>query len=173
MRGSDETNLPAKQPPSGEDARLQASDEHESGSPRPQKASRQGAEAPDAGSLLSSTGAGSRPYAFPKSGRLLKRESFKRTYEKGRKLHTRYFTAFVLESADSRARLGLTVTRKIGKAHERNRCRRLLREAFRRLQWNASGVGADVVINAKRELVSAPYQEVEAEVINLLARIRR
>ena len=67
---------------------------------------------------------------FPKSDRLLKRDEFRRVYEQGRKLQGRYFTAFVLPSERERPRLGITTTRKIGNAVERNRARRLLREAL-------------------------------------------
>ncbi len=110
---------------------------------------------------------------FPKSDRLLKRDAFRRVYEKGQKVHGRLFTAFVLSSESDTLRIGLTVTRKTGKSVDRNRCRRVLREAFRRNRNLATGTGADLVINAKRELVTAPYAEVEAEVARLLSRIRR
>ena len=110
---------------------------------------------------------------FPKTDRLLKRDAFRRVYEKGQKVHGRLFTAFVLGSESDTLRIGLTVTRKTCKAVDRNRCRRVLREAFRRNRDLAAGTGADVVVNAKRELVTAPYAEVEAEVVRLLSRIRR
>ncbi len=110
---------------------------------------------------------------FPKSERLLKRGDFRRVYDTGQKVHGRLFTAFVLDSDTGALRIGLTVTRKVGASFERNRCRRLLREAFRRRHEVAVGVGADIVINAKRQLIGAPYAEVEAEMLKLLTRIRR
>jgi ribonuclease P protein component len=100
---------------------------------------------------------------------LLDRRSFKRVYELGQKASSRLFVAFFLKSELGRDRIGLTVTRKVGKAHDRNRCRRLLREAFRRNKRATSGV--DLVINAKRELITASYSEVEAEVLRLLERL--
>lgn len=88
-------------------------------------------------------------------------------------MHGRLFTAFVLDAGTGSLRIGLTVTRKVGKSHERNRCRRLLREAFRRTRSEANDAALDVVINAKRELIGATYAEVEAEMVKLLTRIRR
>lgn len=110
---------------------------------------------------------------FPKSNRLLSRDEFRKVYEHGQKIHGRFFIAFVLVSGAGSLRIGLTVTRKIGKSVERNRCRRLLREAFRRRRHKATEVGVDIVLNAKRELVSATFADVEAEVNRLLARIQR
>jgi ribonuclease P protein component len=110
---------------------------------------------------------------FPKTDRILKRGEFRRAYGGGRKVHGRLFTAFVLDGEPGSLRIGLTVTRKVGPSHVRNRCRRLLREAFRRHRDEANDVGVDVVINARREMVGASYAEVEAEMVRLLTRIRR
>lgn len=109
---------------------------------------------------------------FEKSDRILKRPHFRQIYNSGRKFHTPLFTAFVLATDQANVRIGFTVTRKVGSSVERNRCRRLLREAVRRNKALGFGLGVDLVINAKRELVNAPYAGVEAEVKRLLSRIR-
>lgn len=108
---------------------------------------------------------------FPKSARLLKREQFRRVYQNGSKLHAKYFTAFVLPNAEGQPRLGITVTRKIGKASKRNRARRLVREVFRRNKWRIDR-GIDIVINVKGELLEASYQDLEGDFLNFLERIR-
>jgi ribonuclease P protein component len=106
---------------------------------------------------------------FPKSDRILKRDVFRRVYEEGRKIHCRYFTAFVLVSQEDRARIGITTTRKMGNSVERNRARRLVREAFRRNKWIVPN-GLDIVINAKRSLVEAAYSDFEVEFVSFLQR---
>lgn len=112
-------------------------------------------------------------HEFPKSDRVLKRGAFRQIYESGRKVHGRLLTMFVHDSGREGPRIGLTVTRKVGISVERNRCRRLLREAFRRNRDIVSDAGIDIVINAKREMVSATYTEVESELVRLLTRMRR
>jgi ribonuclease P protein component len=106
---------------------------------------------------------------FPKSDRILKRVEFRRVYEQGRRLHARYFTAFILPSQNERPRIGITATRKIGNAVERNRARRLLREAFRKNKWLVPA-GVDIVINVKRPLVEAAYGDLEGDFIAFLER---
>lgn len=174
MRGPDEKDIPAEQPQESEDSRVPRAHEHEGGPSRSQEAPRQGPQEADALALLTpEADPSSRDERFRKEDRLLSRASFKRVYEQGRKAHSRFFTAFYLPGESGRDRIGLTVTRKIGKAHDRNRCRRLLREAFRRNRRNPGGTGVDLVINAKRELISASYAEVEAEIVKLLERMPR
>lgn len=181
MRGSDEENVSTEQPPPSEDARVSRPHEQQGGPSRAQEASGQGPQAVDADPLLvpspeakpaePSQAVESR--GFPKASRILNRAGFRRVYETGRKVQTRYFTAFVLSTDQSSFRVGLTATRRVGKSHERNRCRRLLREAVRCNLVLPGGPGVDVVLNVKREMVAAAYADVEAELIKLLARIRR
>jgi ribonuclease P protein component len=109
------------------------------------------------------------PMKFLKTDRILKRDEFRRVYEQGRKLQGRYFTAFVMVSERERPRLGITTTRKIGNAVERNRARRLLREAFRKNKWLVPA-GVDIVINVKRPLVEAAYGDLEGDFVAFLAR---
>jgi ribonuclease P protein component len=106
---------------------------------------------------------------FPKTDRILKRDEFRRVYEQGRKLHAQFFTAFILPSLNERPRIGITTTRKIGNAVERNRARRLLREAFRKNKWLVPA-GVDIVINVKRPLVEAAYGDLEGDFIAFLER---
>jgi len=106
---------------------------------------------------------------FPKADRILKRDVFRRVYEQGRKTQFRYFTAFVLANLTEGTRIGITTTRKMGNSVERNRARRLVREAFRRNKWLVPQ-GVDIVINAKRSLVEAAYLDFESEFTTFLQR---
>jgi len=104
---------------------------------------------------------------FPKADRMLARDMFRRVYEDGRKVQCKYFTAFILANETERPRLGITATRKIGNSVERNRARRLVREAFRRNKWLAPN-GVDIVINVRRSLVGAGYRDLESEFVLFL-----
>ena len=100
---------------------------------------------------------------------MLDADVFRRVYEEGRKIQFRYFTAFVLSKQTGGSRIGITTTRKMGNSVERNRARRLVREAFRRNKWLVPH-GVDIVINARRSLVGAAYRDFESEFITFLQR---
>ncbi len=84
----------------------------------------------------------------------------------GRRLHTRHFGIILFPAPAGRPRLGLAVTKRLGKAVERNRVRRLLREFFRRHRDRLPP--EDMIIMAKKGAAALDYHQVEKELSRVL-----
>jgi len=90
----------------------------------------------------------------------------------GARLDGRLFLLLAAPNGRAFDRLGLAVSRRVGGAVERNRARRLLREAFRRLGL-AGAPGLDLVVVARAPLARHGQAEVDRELRERLLRIRR
>jgi ribonuclease P protein component len=82
-------------------------------------------------------------------GRLSRSAEFERVYRQGRSIANRHLVLYTFPNPSStRPRLGLSVSRKVGGAVQRNRVKRLLREAFAQAE-GALAPGQDVVVVAR------------------------
>ncbi|MBF0158190.1 MAG: ribonuclease P protein component [Magnetococcales bacterium] len=86
--------------------------------------------------------------SFPKSSRLLSSADYRLVLRHGRCRRGVLFALHVMENERPVNRLGITVSRKVGKAVQRNRIKRVVREFFR-LQCHRWSATADHVLIAR------------------------
>jgi ribonuclease P protein component len=94
-------------------------------------------------------------------------DEFESVYEKGSKRSSRSFVLFALPNGLGYYRFGLTTPRKLGKAHDRNRIRRRVREILRTVHTPTKD-GFDVVVNPRRSVQERDFQELRSELLSLL-----
>lgn len=97
---------------------------------------------------------------------LKKSRDFRRVLDGGVKIRRKTFTAYRLPNSLEETRVGLSVSRRLGKSVTRNRIKRRLREAVRRNE-EVLPRGEDIVIIARREAEKAPFGELEEDVRGL------
>jgi ribonuclease P protein component len=108
-----------------------------------------------------------KPFAFRPHEHLRRPADFKRVYDRRRSASDAYLIVYVCENQLPYLRLGLSVSRKFGGAVERNRLRRLYREAFR-LTRHEMPVGLDLVLIPRKP--AAPELEVLKQTLPRLVR---
>ena len=98
---------------------------------------------------------------------LKRNRDFSRLYNKGKSHVAPSVVVYVLKNRAHRVRLGITTSKKIGNAVERNRARRVIREAFRQLLPRIRP-GFDLVFVAIKKTTQVKSTEVAVAMENLL-----
>jgi ribonuclease P protein component len=163
-----EENLSTEQPTPREKARVQGQNGDQERSRGPEAPPSERPQAADRSALLR--------FDLPKETRLAKRAEFLRVYEQGERIEGRFMTVFLLPNGRNVQRVGVTATKKaIGKAHDRNRAKRLLRESFRlsKDELNKIPVKYDWVLNARRSLLRVKLEKPLEEFRQIASRMTK
>ncbi len=116
-----------------------------------------------------------------KGSRLRKHSEFQRAYAAARKRQSASMSWFLAAQAGDggaapASRVGLTAGKVLGKAHERNRIKRRMREALRR-NIDLLPQGFDLILHPRRAVLTMEFGKLEAEIVRILkeagAEVRR
>lgn len=111
-----------------------------------------------------------------RSARLRKHADYQRVYRASRRYSSASMSYFYRvreegEAAGTQARVGLTTGRVLGKAVERNRIRRRMREAVR-LHAQELPERVDVVLHPRRAVMEMEFTRLDSEVARIFASVR-
>ena len=108
---------------------------------------------------------------LPRSHRIQNRRDFLRAYEDGDKTFGRYVVVFAISNELGHPRLGVTVTKKLGKATARNRAKRWVKEVYRTARTSVVGdQPIDIVVNVKPVAREAAFSDFSSDLVRTLKR---
>ena len=106
--------------------------------------------------------------------RLRKHADYQRVYAASRKRQSASMSWFLAPQAETAApqtklapRVGLTAGKVLGKAHERNRIKRRMREVLRR-HPDLLPIGFDLILHPRRQVLTVEFAKLEAEIVRIL-----
>lgn len=99
---------------------------------------------------------------------------FKRLYYKGKAYTHPALVVYVVKNSAGICRIGITVSKKIGTAVDRNRCKRIIRAAYRSIEPQITG-SWDFILVARsktRFLKSTQVQEILTDLLQKAGAIK-
>ncbi|MDP4177874.1 MAG: ribonuclease P protein component [Bacillota bacterium] len=104
-----------------------------------------------------------------KENRLRKNEEFRNVYRRGKSLSNQLLVLYIYKNNKGINRIGISVSKKVGKSVIRSRVKRLISESYR-LNCNNLKQGFDLVFIARNSMNGKSYIETVEAVKNLLKR---
>ena len=103
--------------------------------------------------------------------RLRRRADYLRCYRTGRRRHGSLAILYFVPNQLGHPRLGITASRKVGKAVVRQRVKRRVREVYRRWTGRSSLPAVDLVVHLHPPAGTAEFSALRTELVALLAAV--
>lgn len=103
--------------------------------------------------------------------RLKKNSQFNFIYRKGERISSKHFSLYIVKSKYSNYKIGYAISKKVGKAWNRNLLRRRLREIVRLNNLPQSGF--NYVLQAKVGAGELDYHKIEDEILFIFKKGKR
>ena len=107
-------------------------------------------------------------FHLTKERKIRRTGEYRRIYDLGGKRAGKFLILFRLAAGEKDGRVGITVSRKVGGACERNRVKRRIREALMQ-ELEHSVLDGDVVFIAKSRIKQAEFMDIRGDIRKLLA----
>ncbi|GIW45282.1 MAG: hypothetical protein KatS3mg077_2564 [Candidatus Binatia bacterium] len=169
-RGNDETDIPTPQSQTQTDTRFSCADGNTRRPRRTQAPAGEGTQTSHGDDSAQATQPAPRVKAkrFPKDLRLRRREDFLRVQSQGKRRVRGGFVVLSLPREEpGPSRIGITASRKVGRAVVRNRVKRLVREFFRQYGDRITSP-TDIVVIVRPQAAQASYEEVKRDLASAL-----
>ncbi|MGL4738890.1 MAG: ribonuclease P protein component [Cellulosilyticaceae bacterium] len=99
---------------------------------------------------------------------LKKTPQFRNVYRRGKSVANRYLVLYKCKNNQEANRLGISVSKKVGKSVVRSRVTRLIRESYRLREDAIAHPGWDFVVVARTASNDASYEEISHALEKLL-----
>ena len=97
---------------------------------------------------------------FNNTDGIKKDSDFRKVYQRGKSLADRNLVIYTMKNKSDKSRIGISISKKVGKAHERNRIRRCIKEAYRLNIDDKVLGGYDLVFIARINAADKDYKEL-------------
>lgn len=106
-------------------------------------------------------------YSFPKESRIRTKKEFETVFDKGKRILGEGMVCYWLSDEQMGNKLGIVVSRKVGRSVKRNQIKRYIREFYRlnRPYFRKSGA---LVVVARVGLSEWSHQQIDEELTKLL-----
>ncbi|KXL54153.1 ribonuclease P protein component [Anaerotignum neopropionicum] len=98
---------------------------------------------------------------------LKKNFQFRYVYNRGRSIANRHLVMYVVKNGTQGNKLGISVSKKVGKSVVRSRVTRLIRESYRNMEDGLRS-GYDIVVIARVICKDTTYEEINVSLRHLL-----